>query len=82
MQAKYEWYCSFPFTCVDSWLVHCSVLEPFEAYFATRVTMEEVRIFSCVIDRYQDYKKNSDSQRIDLGNKFNQWIRKFEDINQ
>jgi hypothetical protein len=40
--------------------------------FRRRVTMEEVRIFSCVIDRYQDYKNNSNSQRIDLGNKFNQ----------
>jgi hypothetical protein len=24
--------------------------------------MEEVRIFSCVINRYQDYKRNSNSQ--------------------
>jgi hypothetical protein len=71
MQAKYDWYYSFPVTCVDSTLVCCSVLKPFTAYFATRIKMEEVKIFSCVINRYQDYKRNSNSQRIDMGNKFN-----------
>jgi hypothetical protein len=71
MQAKYDWYSSFPVTCVDSSLVCCSVLEPFATYLATRVKMDELKIFSCVINRYEDYKRNPISQRIDLGNKFN-----------
>jgi len=71
MRAQYDLYCSFPVTCVDSTLVCCSVLEPFAALFATRVKMEEVKIFSCVINRYRDCKRNSNSQRIDMGNKFN-----------